>query len=127
MPAGPIVQVEGARELRRTLKKAGADLNDLGAVHATVAKYVALRAAAYAPKRSGTLAGDVRGNKAKTSAIVRVGGSKVPYAGPIHWGWPARHIRANPFATTAAEVTEPVWTKWYLARVQQVVDSVRGV
>lgn len=122
----PIVKVEGARELRSTMRKAGADLGDLGAVHATVSRYVALRAAAMAPRRSGTLAGNIRGSKGKTSAIVRAGGARVPYAGPIHWGWPRRHITAQPFAVDAAHLTEPVWTKWYLAKVDQIIAKIHG-
>lgn len=108
------------------MKAAGADLADLGAVHATIARYVAMRAAAMAPHRSGRLAGNVRGGKGKTAAIVRAGGARVPYAGPIHWGWPRRHITANPFMVDAAHITEPTWTKWYLARVEQIVSTIHG-
>lgn len=126
MSPQPVVQVDGARELRATLRKAGDDLADLRSVHATVSRYVALRGAAMAPRRSGRLAADVRGSALKTQAIVRVGGSKVPYAGPIHWGWPARSIVAQPFVVDAAHITEPTWSKWYLARVEQIIGKVHG-
>ena len=126
MAGAPVIRVDGARELRRGLKAAGDDLEDLKHVHATVARYVALRAAAMAPRRSGRLAGSVRGNQAKTSAAVRAGGARVPYANPIHWGWPRRHIAANEFLVNAAHTTEPTWTKFYLREVERIVSHVHG-
>jgi hypothetical protein len=122
----PVVVVEGARELRATLRKAGDDLGDLRDVHATVSRYVALCSAAIAPRRSGRLAGNVRGSSLKTSAVVRAGGAAVPYAGPIHWGWPARSIVAQPFMVDAAHITEPTWSRWYLAKVEQIVERIHG-
>jgi hypothetical protein len=122
----PLLRVDGARELRRSLKAAGDDLEDLRAVHATVARYVALRAAAMAPRRSGRLAGSVRGNNAKTSAVVKSGGARTPYAGPIHWGWPRRHIAAHPFMVDAAHTTEPTWTRYYLREVERIISHVHG-
>jgi hypothetical protein len=124
--AAPVVQVDGARELRRTLKAAGDDLEDLKHVHATVARYVSLRAAAMAPRKSGRLAGSVRGSQAKTSATVRAGGARVPYANVIHWGWPRRHIAANPFLVNAAHTTEPTWTNYYLREVERIMGKVHG-
>ena len=126
MGAAPVVRVDGARELRRTLKAAGDDLADLTKVNATVSRYVALRGAAMAPRRSGALAGSVRGNAAKTSAIARAGGARVPYANVIHWGWPAHHIAAQPFLVDAAHTTEPTWTRYYLAEVERILGTIHG-
>ena len=126
MGSAPVVKVEGARELRRTLKAAGDDLEDLKHVHATVARYVAMRGAAMAPRRSGRLAGSVRGNQAKTSATVRAGGARIPYANVIHWGWPRHHIESQPFLVNAAHITEPTWTKYYLREVERITARVHG-
>ena len=120
------IEVEGARELRRTLAKAGADLDDFKAVHREVGAYVGARAVQNAPKVSGALAGSMRPSSAKTSAVVRFGSKAVPYAGVIHWGWAGHHIAANPFASTAAEETEETWLDMYMRRVEQLVDSVKG-
>lgn len=127
MGAAPVVTVEGARQLRASLKRAGSDLTDMAKVHATVSRYVSMRAAAMAPRRSGRLSGSVRGNQAKASAVVRAGGARVPYANPIHWGWPARHIRSQPFLVDAAHVTEPTWTRYYLTEVERIVSTVHGI
>lgn len=126
MSPAPILQVEGARELRSTMRKAGADMEDLKDANAAVAATVAARAASGAPHQSGRLAGSVRGNRALSSAVVKVGGASLPYAGPVHWGWPARNINAQPFAVDAAHDTEPAWTETYLQAVQHILDQVRG-
>ena len=121
------VQVDGLAQLKRTMKAAGADLQDLRDVHGAAARYVAMRAAAMAPKRSGRLAGTVRGSCAQTSATVRAGYASVPYAQPIHWGWPRHGIAANPFLSAAATSTESTWIKWYEAKIVQIVDKIEGI
>lgn len=124
--AQPLVRVDGARQLRATLKRAGQDLSDLKETNATVATYVATRSAAAAPHRSGRLAGSVRPNAAATNATVRAGGAAIPYAGVIHWGWPAHHITGRPFIADTAAATEPVWTEIYSARVRVIVAKIHG-
>jgi hypothetical protein len=124
--AAATIEVEGARELRRTLAKAGADLDDLKTVHREVGAYVGARAVADAPKVSGRLAGSMRPSAAKASATIRFGSASIPYAGVIHWGWPGHNIAANPFASTAAEETEPTWLDMYMRRIEQIVAKVKG-
>jgi hypothetical protein len=126
MARSAAIEIEGARQLRASMKAAGIDLGDLAAAHAQVSGYVASRAKTVAPHRSGSLAATVRGNKAKTAAVVRAGSAAVPYAGPIHWGWPARHIAAHPFLTAVAAETEPTWTEIYFRAVNQIVDRIHG-
>jgi len=124
---GVTVKVDGAAQLRRTLRRAGHDLGDLGDLHAQVGGIVVGEADAWAPRGpTGALAGSIRAWKAKTSAIVRAGGAKVPYAGVQEWGWPARNIRAHPYLTTAAKATEPTWTEVYTAGVDRILATVKG-
>lgn len=117
----------GVRQLRATLARAGADLSDLKAANAAAASTVAAAATARAPRRSGALASTVRGNRAVGKAVVMAGRASVAYAGPIHWGWPARDITAQPFVSDAAVATEAVWTAAYATDVQRALDRVRGV
>lgn len=118
------VRVEGARELRAALRRAGQRLDDLKAANARVAAFVASAAALRAPRRSGRLAGNVRGNRAAGRAVVMAGGVAVPYAGPVHWGWGARGIDPQPFVVDAAQATEPTWLGFYQADVDQIVDAI---
>jgi hypothetical protein len=118
------VQVAGARELRKALARAGADLQDFTDLHAAIGRYVAARAAAMAPRRTGTLSASIRASKAKSSATLRAGSAKVRYAGVIHWGWPRRSIRPQTFLVDAAAVTEPTWSAWYMRKVEDIIGKV---
>lgn len=120
------VEVVGARRLRRTLRDADGDLADMQRVHHAVASIVAAAAAAGAPRRTGTLASTVRPGKAASRAVVRAGFKRVPYAGPIHWGWPARNITAQPFLVDAAHTTEPRWITKYQSEVNRILQRVEG-
>lgn len=120
------IRVDGARELRATMKRAETDLNDLHEAHVAASQVVAKAGQAKAPKVTGRLAGTIRGSGTKTAAIDRAGGARVPYAGPIHWGWPAHNITANPFLAEAAEETEPIWVPLYEDAVERVLETIRG-
>ena len=121
------VQVQGARQLRSTMRKAGADMTQLNDTHRAVSGYVAAQGQVRAPKRTGRLAGSVRGSAARTAATVRAGGARVPYAGVIHYGWERRNIRPQPFLTDAAHDTEPVWLHMYYQKVKQILGTVKGI
>ena len=103
------VEVEGARELRRIATKvAGPEAKaTLKKGHKAAAELVAPTAQAKAPKRTGTLAANIRPLGSVTKAQVAVGGARVPYAGPIHGGWAARNIAPQPFLTDAVSEEWP--------------------
>lgn len=86
------VKVTGLNRLTRDLELLGLDVSDLKAAFGSIASKAARLAAEFAPKVTGTLAGDVRGNRARNKAVVISGRVAVPYAGPINYGWPARGI-----------------------------------
>jgi hypothetical protein len=127
MPAGPVVRVEGVRQLARTLRRFGDGIEDLKDANADVSAMVAREAAARAPRDSGKLAGSVRGSRQAARAVVAVGGAKVPYAGPIHWGWPKRGIPRRPFVLEAATATQERWLAAYENEIQRLGDKVEGV
>ncbi|WP_428639693.1 HK97 gp10 family phage protein [Schaalia sp.] len=143
MADGPLVTVDGARELRRQLKAAGDDLSDLKATHQRVARIAADGAEALAPVRTGRLRQSIRSAGTKTAAIVRVGKKSVPYAHAIQWGrkiWPsARGPQPNPprhkhpsvilpslFATQGAKATEPKWVAEYMNAVDKALATIEG-
>lgn len=120
------VRVEGARHLRRDLKRAGVELDSLKAAHDQAARFVAARASAAAPHRTGNLADTVRGAGTKGRASVRAGYARVPYGPPIHWGWPARNIAAQPWISDTARATEPHWLLIYRQAVSALLDTIEG-
>jgi hypothetical protein len=123
---GGEVRIEGLDELVRTLKRAGRDIDDLKDAHIRAGQMVAAEAASLAPRLSGALSGSIRSAKQARRARVQAGGARVPYAGAIHWGWPARGISENPFLTDAAQSTESRWTAGYLKDVEAALNKVRG-
>lgn len=126
------LQVEGGRNLRRTLRQAGSDLQELKSANAAAAGIVAGRASSWAPVLTGRLAATVRSSGTKTAGIVRAGNNRksasgVPYAAPIHWGWRARNIAPNPFLSYSAQATEPTWLGLYERLVNKALDQVKGI
>lgn len=124
------VKVDGARELRAALKKAGIDLTDeIKDAHADVADVVFARARQLVPVAPvsmtsavpGLLKDTLRTSGTKTAAIVRAGKKKVPYAGPIHWGWFKRNIKPSLFLSRAAAETEQAWINVYNKFIDDVV------
>ncbi|HAT1137143.1 TPA: HK97 gp10 family phage protein [Corynebacterium striatum] len=125
------LKLEGGRNLRRTLREAGSDLTELKAANAQAASIVAGRAQSWAPVVSGRLAATVRSSGTKTAGIVRAGNNRksasgVPYAAPIHWGWKARNIKANPFLSYSAQSTEPTWLALYESLVNTALSKIKG-
>jgi hypothetical protein len=121
-----VYAVHGAKELRRTMKQAGDDLKDLKDVNRRVGELVASAARTRAPVRSGALAASIRPAAAAAKVTIRAGSKKVPYAGPIHWGWSAHGITANPFLSDAATRTEETWVEYYFEELQAIVNKVEG-
>lgn len=127
MPNEVGIKVEGLNELIRSMRKAGLDLTELKDAHHRAGEIVANYAETIAPRRSGRLAGTIRAAKQVRRARVQVGRASVPYAGPIHWGWPARHIAANPFLSEAAQRSEPVWRPVYQHAIEDALAKIKGV
>lgn len=101
------VRVQGLNAVVRSLHGFGLDLEDQKDVFAGIAAEGAALVSRLAPKRSGRLAADARGNRAKSKATVTVGRASVPYAGPINYGWPARHIAPSGFMQRASDQMSP--------------------
>ena len=72
MATGTVVEVEGLDNLVRTLKKAGADLDELKDASKKAGDTVTSAAVARAPRRTGRLAGSVR--PSRLAKGVRVSG-----------------------------------------------------
>lgn len=99
---GPMrVRVTGLRKAIRDLERAGADTQDMKELIHGLGMIVVK--AANPPTRSGRLEGTIRAGRGKTKAVVRAGGARAPYAGVIHYGWPARNIAPAPFLLQALQ------------------------
>lgn len=121
------VRLEGAARLRRTLRKAGRDLGDLKAAHGKAAQIAQQASAPLVPVRTGNLKATLRSSGTSREGIIRAGRASVPYAGPIHWGWPARGIAPQPFISEGARASEPVWFRVFEADLDKILDQVKGL
>jgi hypothetical protein len=122
--ARPAYQVDGARQLRRDLKRAGREVTDLKAVHRDVAELVI--AAADVPVRTGQLRRALKPVGTAASALVRGGARAVPYGNPIHWGWARRGIAPNPFLLDAADRRRGEIEDRYLTGLDKIIDKIEG-
>ena len=118
------IQVTGAKELRAAMKAANADLKDWTAVHKRAAEPVQVTAQDIVPVLTGKLRGSIKVRATKTSARVIAGSGVVPYAGPIHFGWPAHNIAAQPFLWDAADVSTDDVTEIYNREVEGLVRKI---
>lgn len=98
---GVRVRVDGLNRVVRQLKAAGTDAQDMRDLMHDLGEIVI--DGATIPNRLGRLSANVRAGRGQTKAVVRAGSARVPYAGVIHYGWPARGIRAQPFLTDALQ------------------------
>ena len=94
--------------LQKAMKEAGDDMvAELKAGNKALGEIVAARARQLVPVRSGALQKTIKATKSAGGAKVNAGTpsltSKVPYAGPIHYGWEARDIEARPFLSDALD------------------------
>lgn len=121
-----LIEINGASQLARTMRKAGADAKDLKAVNRKAADVVVPAAQGLAPVRSGRLEGSIRAGATQKAGVVRAGRKAVPYAGPIHWGWPGHHIKPHPFLADAAKQTEPGWVALYEQEIQKIIEQIQG-
>lgn len=102
MPAtGRTGRIQGLNKAITGLQRLGVGVADLKDVMSEIATEGARLVSGYVPVRTGNLKRSIRPNKAKAKAIVIVGKARVPYAGAINYGWPARNIApANFFKRT---------------------------
>lgn len=99
-------KVEGLNQVVRAVQQMGVEVDDLKDAFSKIADDAAQVAASFAPRKSGRLAADIRGNRAKSKAVVTAGRASVPYAGPINYGWPRRGIAPAQFMQKADQAMQ---------------------
>ena len=103
------------------MKRMGQDLKQLTAVHRAAADKVAADARLRAPVRTGRLRKSIRAGATTKHGSVSAGGRLVPYAGPIHFGWPRRNIEPQPFLYDALDHRRAEVIELYEKRVDELI------
>lgn len=138
------VKVQNLAKVRKQLKDFGDDIDyramEFLPTNKAIAAEVAKDARAYIPIRTGNLAASVREAATKTSARVKAGGGlskaqraivggysagvgSVEYAGPIHFGWPARRIKPQPFFYEAIDKRRVEIARRYTELVEKLIKK----
>jgi hypothetical protein len=119
------VEVVGLSKVLRQIKQIDPDLvAELKAANRDIADDVVTTARTLSPKETGTLAGSLRPGATNRTGIVRAGSRKVPWAGPIHFGWRARNIKPNPFLYDAFDERRDDVEDRYLAAMLKIAGSL---
>lgn len=120
-------EITNINKLTRTLRKmeSGEELlKQLEKAHAKAAEIVEARADPNIPRRKGKLAASLRSKGTKKAGVVRVGKASLPYAGPIHFGWPERGIPPQPFLYEALDERRKEVYEFFWKAVNEVLDEV---
>jgi hypothetical protein len=124
--SGAYVRIDGADELRRKMNRMADGVNrdaargDMKNAHREAAEVVAQKAVQLVPRRSGNLAATIRSAGTQKSGRVRAGFARVPYAGPIHFGWPQRGISPQPFLYNALDARRGEVLATYERNLEQI-------
>lgn len=119
--------VVGQKRFVQTMRKAGADMDELRDVNAQAARVALPAVRSLAPSRTGTLAGSLRTGATKRAGVIRAGRKSVPYAGVINYGWPHRHITGQLYANAGVAQSEPQWTRLYKDFIKKTMSQVKGI
>lgn len=129
------VKIEGLSKIRKDLKNLGGDLDlvkgEFLDTNKRIAELVIGDSKKYVPVLSGALAASIKNASTKTAAKIRVGSSGrgrkktnsadlVEYAGPIHFGWPRRRIKPNPFIYEAIDPRRSEIAMAYAERITSI-------
>ena len=117
------VTIHGGTELRRALKEAAGDTDDLKRLNVEIAEMVADEARRLVPVRSGKLKGSIKARGAASKARVTAGSKRVPYAMVNHWGWPQRNIDGTFFITQAMENKKTEVLDFYEIELEQILHE----
>lgn len=122
--AAPAIEVQGRRELERALRAAGERSGQLKEVHQRLGIPLAMAGRGEAPMRSGALGGTVRAAATQRALSLRAGSRTIPYAGPIHYGWPRRGISPDPFLIRARDAMRDQLLEGYRRHLDELVAKV---
>lgn len=121
------VFVEGARELARSLRRAGVDVKELKAANQRVGQIVVQAAQARAPKKTGRLAASIRASKEAAAVTIRAGNNgAIPYAAVQEYGWPRHHISAKHYLTGAIADKRDEVMALYFAELDRIIGTIEG-
>lgn len=127
MNTGKALMVVGQKRFVQTMRKAGADLDELKGVNREAAEIALPAVQALAPVgKTGRLSKSLRAGATKKAGVIRAGRKAVPYAGPVNYGWPGHHIKPRLYVNNGVARSENAWMKPYEAFVEKTMKQIKG-
>ena len=119
--------VVGQKRFVQTMRKAGADMDDLKEVNRAAAQIALPAVRNLAPRGKNRPAGR---QPARRSDETRRRHPRRPQGralrGPVNYGWPARHIKPRLFVNNGVASTESQWQKVYKDFIDETLEQVKG-
>ena len=119
---GGVVEIEGLRETQRALRGLSKDTrDDMKEVHRRAGQIVVDGVQIFVPVRTGALLASIKSAPLQRQGRVRIGSLSVLYAGPVHFGWPARNIKPNPFIYDVLDSRREEVQRAYEGEIQHLI------
>lgn len=127
MTKKPFIKIEGLRSLRKDIRKLENSglLEELEAAHKRASDRAVRASKREVPVKTGKLKDSILARPTKLEGRVKAGTPKrVPYAGPIHFGWKKRNISPNEFIYRGINREENAIIKEYEEEVIRIGKQI---
>lgn len=119
---GGVVEIQGLKETQRALRGLSKDTrDDMKEVHRRAGEIVVDGVQIFVPVRTGALLASIKSNPTQRQGRVRIGSLSVLYAGAVHFGWPARNIKPNPFIYDVLDSRRDEVQRAYEGEIQHLI------
>lgn len=125
--AAKAAYVVGQKRFVQTMRKAGADMQELKDVNRQAADIALPAVRTLTPRgKSGKLAVSIRVGATQKAGVIRAGRKSAPYAGVINYGWPKMGIKPRLFVNQGVAGTENAWQRVYKQFIDKTMSQIKG-
>jgi len=119
---GGKIEIDGLRQVQKALRNVSKESRDeMKETHRQAGQIIVDAATPLVPVQSGALLASMKSAPIQRQGRVRLGSAAIPYAGPIHFGWPAQNIRPNPFIYEVLDGRRAEVSRLYEQRIDEII------
>lgn len=121
---GGKIEITGLKEAQKALRTLSKESRDkMKETHRKAGQIIVEAATPLVPRETGALLASIKSAPLQRQGRVRLGSAALPYAGPIHFGWPARNIKPNPFIYEVLDGRRAEVSRLYEDRINQLIKQ----
>lgn len=121
---GGKIEITGLKEAQKALRTLSKESRDkMKETHRKAGQIIVDAATPLVPRETGALLASIKSAPLQRQGRVRLGSAALPYAGPIHFGWPARNIKPNPFIYEVLDGRRAEVSRLYEDRINQLIKN----